>query len=107
VAKLALSSDVLRAMKDTLLSGRYSLLIGAGASYDSEGPKGVHLPLGDQLRKDLVALKKLRASSSLARAYGVLSRIEVDTHITDRFAGCRPGPTVLKIPAFNWHRTIR
>jgi hypothetical protein len=74
-------------MKDTLIAGGYSLLLGAGASFDSKNPKG-NLPLGDKLRTDLVILKNLRSNSSLARAYGALSQGEIDTYITDRFVNC-------------------
>lgn len=90
-------------MRGTLIAGGYSLLLGAGASIGSENNKG-DLPLGDKLRQQLVALKHLKPNSSLARAYGSLSQGEIDTHITDRFANCKPGPGLLRIPAFNWRR---
>ena len=100
---MALPPDLSTSMKDTLIAGGYSLLLGAGASFDSENTKG-NLPLGDKQRTDLVALKALRPKSSLARAYGALAPGEIDTHITDRFINCIAGPSLLKIPAFNWRR---
>jgi hypothetical protein len=100
---VALSNDLVISIKDTLIAGGYSLLLGAGASFDSRNIKG-DLPLGDILRRDIVELKKLRVNSSLARAYATLTPGEIDTYITDRFANCIAGPTLLKIPEFNWRR---
>lgn len=100
---MALSPDISKAIEYTLIAGGYSLLLGAGASFDSTNKKG-NLPLGDSLRSELINLKGLKLGSSLARAYGSLTQGEIDTYITDRFIDCLAGPTLLKIPAFNWRR---
>jgi hypothetical protein len=96
--------NLLPDMKDTLLAGRYSLFLGAGASFGSRDHRGVDLPLSEQLRTELVALKGLNEKSSLQRAYAQLSQAEVDTHITDRFENCMAGPALLKVPGFFWRR---
>jgi hypothetical protein len=87
-----LLQNLLTDMMDTLLAGRYSLFLGAGASFDSKDHRGIDLPLSEQLRTELVAPKDLNKQSSLQRAYAQLSQAEVDTHITDRFENCEPGP---------------
>jgi hypothetical protein len=70
-------AELLQSIKGTLVAGGYSLLLGAGASCDSKSTKG-DLPLGDRLRAELVALRKLRPNSSLARAYSSLSQAEIE-----------------------------
>jgi hypothetical protein len=101
---VALAPNLLKDMKDTLLAGRYSLFLGAGASFGSKDHRGTDLPLSEQLRTELVTLKKLNTKSSLHRAYGQLSQGEVDTYITDRFENCEAGPALLKVPTFIWKR---
>ncbi|MFD2183498.1 SIR2 family protein [Rhodoplanes azumiensis] len=91
-------------LKPTLLAGRYSLFLGAGASCDSFDSKLAALPTGDALRKQLVKLKELKENSSLSRAYAQLSDDEVLKFITERFANCTPGPTANKLPGFFWNR---
>ena len=100
---MALTPELLRAIKGTLLSGGYSLLLGAGVSRDSRNGVGP-LPSGDELRNTLIGLKKLKPSSNLARAYQALTQGDIDTHITDRFIKCSAGPSLLQIPNFNWRR---
>ncbi|MFC5067582.1 SIR2 family protein [Flaviflagellibacter deserti] len=89
-------------MRETLLAGRYSLFLGAGASIDSLDSTGAQLPGGDALRQRLVALKKLKPTSSLARAYAQLTPDEVEKHITEQLSDCTPGPTARKITEFFW-----
>jgi hypothetical protein len=101
---MSLSRDVLQQVKDTLLLGKYSLFLGAGASRDSQDSKGVDLPLGDSLRRELVTLKGLKSNSSLARAYSQLTESEVADKLTNRFSNCSPGETAKTIREFHWSR---
>jgi hypothetical protein len=91
---MSLDPTSLTQMKATLLAGGYSLFLGAGASLGSKDRNGRELPLSEGLREHLVSLKGLKPKSSLARAYAQLSLGEIDTHITDRFANCTPGPAL-------------
>jgi hypothetical protein len=101
---MRLSPDLLERLKDTLLLGKYSLFLGAGVSCDSQDRGGNNLPLGDNLRQELVAYKELRPNSSLARAYAQLDKSEIENKLTKRFSGCVPGPTLLKLTEFFWSR---
>lgn len=93
-----------------LRAGRYNLLLGAGASLDSQsGSKNPQyrgaLPGAGKLRADLSAiLPDIRSDSSLNRLYRHLSSPQVQEHITDRFSGCTPGDTARKITEFRWRR---
>jgi hypothetical protein len=101
---MSLSPDTIEAVKESLLAGSYSLLLGAGVSRDAKDRLGEPLPLGDELRSKLVALKKIRATSSLARAYAQLTADEVQSYIADPFSGCSSGPTAQKLTEFVWKR---
>jgi hypothetical protein len=103
VVAMKLKAD-LQQIKDTLLVGRYSLFLGAGANFGSKDGRGQDMPLSDDLRKELVALKNLKPTSSLARAYALLTQGEIDTHITERFSNCTPNPATLRLPQFLWKR---
>jgi hypothetical protein len=91
-------------MKDTLFAGGYSLFFGSGASFGSKNSRNVALPTAEELRENLVQLKSLKERSSLHRAYSQLTQAEVDTHLTDQFSNCVPGPALLTIPGFIWRR---
>ncbi|WP_316195674.1 MULTISPECIES: SIR2 family protein [unclassified Bradyrhizobium] len=62
------------------------------------------LPGGDTLRKELVKMKNLRASSSLARAYAQLSEDEIEEKLTERFSNCTAGETCKRLTTFIWSR---
>lgn len=97
--------DVLLApIKDTLLTGGYNLLLGAGVSLDSSDKNGNSLPSGEDLRQTIVKLKGLKPTSSLSRAYKQLSSDEVDAYITQIFSNCKPGSTPKKLSEFVWKR---
>jgi len=54
--------NIFRQLADTLLSGRYSLLVGAGASLDSKNGRGDPLPSGGAYLKFLSDKKSFRQS---------------------------------------------
>nr|WP_246583705.1 SIR2 family protein [Bradyrhizobium iriomotense] len=101
---VAIPANLLGDLRETLLAGRYSLFLGAGVNVGGKLSSGKDLPLGDQLRQQLVALKGLKSNSSLARAYGQLTQPEKDQYLTDAFSNCTPSPALLKLPHFFWHR---
>ncbi|NVN86746.1 MAG: SIR2 family protein [Rhodopseudomonas sp.] len=91
---------------DAVKSGRYNLLIGAGASLDSEsGYPKVKCPSTFGLMEALQdALPDVRKGSSLNRLYRSMRPSQVDELITRRFANCIPGDTVNAIARFRWKR---
>jgi hypothetical protein len=99
-----LNADLLEAVRETLILGRYSLFLGAGVNEGGKLRSGAKLPLGDDLRQQLVKLKNIKPSSSLARAYAQLSQSEKDQYLTDDFSNCSPGAALLKLPLFFWRR---
>lgn len=103
---MAISIAKLDVMRDTLFAGRYSLFLGAGASFGSRTSAGADVPLSEALRSKLVELKGLKSTSSLARAYAQLSQSEIDTHITDVFSNCSPGAALKRLPNFSWKQVF-
>jgi hypothetical protein len=101
---VALPSDLIEEIKNTLVAGRYSLFIGAGASIGGLDRRDKALPSSEVLRQRLVDMKGIKASSSLARAYNQLTQGEIDTEITERLSNCKPGPAMLRLPKFVWRR---
>jgi len=101
---MALSPEVLSSLAQTLLSGGYTLLLGAGTNIDSLDRDKEPLPLSGELRTKLVGLKSIGASSSLSRAYKQLSKDEIETHITRKFSECSPGNTANSLTTFLWKR---
>jgi hypothetical protein len=68
---MPLPASLLNNLRETLIAGRYSLFLGAGVNVGGKLRSGESLPLGDDLRQQLVKLKGIKPSSSLARAYGI------------------------------------
>lgn len=89
-----------------LKAGQYNLLIGAGVSLDSpSGVKGENCPSAGTLQSLLQdALPRVRKGSSLNRLCRTMTDDETDRLITQRFGGCKPGPTVQAIANFRWKR---
>jgi len=92
------------AMADSLLSGRYNLLIGAGVSLDSTNRHNDKLLSGAAYLKFLSEQKSLPFKYSLHDVYSMLSDDEIDRFVTDIFYECRPGPTVLRFTEYIWNR---
>lgn len=101
---MTLSPDFLASLEQTLLTGGYTLLLGAGASTDSLDRDKEPLPLGGELKAKLIRLKSIGASSTLARAYKQLTNDEINTHITTKFSFCTSGPTAQSLATFLWKR---
>ena len=92
------------ALVTSLRMGEYNLFLGAGASLDSTNSMGECLPNGQNLKESLCQISGARPSSSLQRAFSGLTSEQVEQHVTARFIGCRPGPTVALVPSFVWRR---
>ena len=100
---MPIEPGLLKKIESTLIAGGYSLLLGAGVSRDSRNAKRGRSD-GRGVAAGLNHTEEAKRTSSLARAYGSLTAGEIDTYITDRLVNCIPGPTLLSIPQFNWHR---
>lgn len=85
----------------SLMSGHYSLLLGAGASMDCENHFG-KLPSGKEFKKELCDFKAVSADYSLQQIYSLLTPAEVKKLVTDRFSAAKPGPTYNDLATFVW-----
>lgn len=92
------------ALRDTLLKGGYNLLLGSGVTLDSHNSLGEPLRSSEQLRRDLCTVTGAPATTSLTRAYALLQPDLRRNELTQRFAGCQPGPSVESLPRFLWRR---
>lgn len=90
--------------RDTLLKGGYNLLLGSGVTLDSHNRLGETLRSSEQLRKDLCTITGAPATTSLTRAYALLGTELREQELTQRFAGCQPGPSIESLPRFLWRR---
>lgn len=91
---------VLPAFRDTLLSGSYNLLLGSGTTLDSHNGRGELLRSTEQLRRDLCTLTGAPGTTSLTRAYALLTPQQRHAELVERFAKCTPGPTLASLPRF-------
>ena len=96
--------ELLNAFTSTLLTGGYNLLVGSGVSLDSKNGLGETLRTAETLRRDLCKLKGVRDTTTLPRVYSLLSEQERRTELVDRFANCKPGPSLSSLPHFLWRR---
>ncbi|AUR06968.1 SIR2 family protein [Phaeobacter inhibens] len=87
-----------------IVSGRYSLLLGAGASRDSKNKFGP-IPLGSELEQELSDVLGVKNGKySLQKLYATLTDGEKSTHIRDRFSNCEPGKVAGTIERYYWKR---
>jgi hypothetical protein len=93
-----------QAVADSLLSGRYNLLIGAGGSLDSTNQYDKNLLSGSAYLKFISDKKKLPLKYSLQDVYSMLTDEEVDTLVTKMFSKCKAGPTVIRLTEYLWNR---
>ena len=100
---MRLDQNIFASIKNSLLSGQYNLLLGSGISTDSYNKKG-YLPQGEEIRRDLCALKGARQNSSLQRVYATLTPAEIQEHVIDRYLDSTSGPSLTKLTKFLWHR---
>jgi hypothetical protein len=87
-------------------SGKYSLLIGAGASFGGKNKDGVDLPLGGAYAAELAAYKRVPATTPLQRVFALLDEPERQSLVVDRFSGCTPSLALQAIPSFIWRRVF-
>ena len=97
-----LTQEVQEQVKAGLFAGQYNLLLGSGASLDSFDRHNKPIVGASDLTRSLNTLKAVNANTSLSRVSLLLTREEVQCHLTDRYSSCRPGGTVRFLPKFVW-----
>jgi hypothetical protein len=79
-------------VEEFLRTGKYQLLLGAGASRDSKSSNGEDLPLAPRMTTELNALSA-SVQSRITAAFEVAQRrspAELEDYIQDRFTDCEP-----------------
>src|ERR1017187_3907072 len=92
------------AFKTTLLGGGYNLLLGSGASLDSQNVFGEELRSAEKLRKDLCQLKNVNPNTNLQRVYGLLDEKERKRELVDRYVNCKAAFSLHALPRYLWRR---
>lgn len=98
------NGDQLARFARDIRTGNYSLLIGAGASYGGINRHGNPLPLGGEYAEELCRLKGVPPSTPLQRVFNLLTDVERQHLLIDRFSGCTPSAALSAIPHFLWKR---
>ncbi|TQM30087.1 hypothetical protein [Nocardia bhagyanarayanae] len=86
--------------------GKYSLLLGAGASCDSTDSSGRNLPLAAGLTTEINDISGTR-QSNLADAYDIAIERNpklLEEYFASRFTNCQPSPWMNKIRSCIWKR---
>lgn len=96
--------EVKAVLRDSLIKGRYNLLLGAGIALDSTNATGDNLPSAETLRTDLCAVTGAPASTTLTRVCGLLDEQQRLEQLTRRFSGCQPGPSLRMLTHYLWRR---
>jgi len=96
--------EIRGAFKDSIIKGRYNLLLGAGVCLDSQNGSGNKLPSAEDLRKDLCAATGAPANTAINRVAGLLNDSQRREQLTQRFSGCRPGTSLRDLPYYLWRR---
>lgn len=97
-----LENEVAQRVRDALFAQKYNLLLGAGISLDSKDRNGKPLTGAEALRVELCKLTGSRETSPLWRVAGLLTKPQIEEHLTYPYLGCKPGPTVKMLPKFAW-----
>ena len=80
-----------------MFAGHYNLLLGSGVSLDSKDRQGNEVMGATDLTNLLCQLKGVKLTTPLSKIVGLLSESEVTEHLTKRYHGCKPEPTVFHI----------
>ena len=97
-----LSDDQLEALRPSLFSGHYNLLLGSGVSLDSTDRFGNPLKSASDLTVELCNLKGVKATTSLSRVSSLLDSKETEKYLTQPYFGCRPGESLRRLTSFVW-----
>jgi hypothetical protein len=106
--KLDLSAQVIEAIRD----GRYTLLLGAGASIGATSQNGQPLPTGQEFGQELVHVLQMDITPDTPLAYVWDAAVQKSgseqslrkTVSAPRFLGCHPATHHQLVPTFAWKR---
>ncbi|WP_411883947.1 SIR2 family protein [Polaromonas sp. YR568] len=101
-----LNIDQLSAVKSTLFSGQYNLLLGSGVSLDSTDRYGKPLLSARKLTEFLCELKGVNTNTPLSRISLLLDAKERDKYLTQPYCGCRAGETAKRLTSFVWRNAF-
>lgn len=97
-----LSKDQLEALRPSLYSGHYNLLLGSGVSLDSTDRFNKPLKSATDLAVDLCNLKGVKTTTPLSRVSTLLDTKETEKYLTRPYFACRPGESVRRLTSFVW-----
>ena len=101
---LLLNPNLVDAFRDTLYAGKYNLLFGSGVSLKSRNRYGEPLRGTEQLREDICKLTGAHSSTSLSRAYGLLTSKQRQSELVDKYSRCQPGEELSPLRQCLWKR---
>ena len=90
--------------RNTLFSGKYSLLLGSGVSLSSRDGRGRPLRGTEQLQLDICRLTGANPATSLSRAYNLMTPQQRQSELVDRYSNCRHGADLRPLRRFLWKR---
>lgn len=102
---LGLGPDLERRVIDGVAAGRYSLILGAGASTEASSEGGSRLPTASGLALELADHFSYPPSYTLSRLWEALPSPDREAFLARRFSNCQIDPLRLPLPRFVW-RTI-
>jgi hypothetical protein len=75
-----------------------------GSPLTAANGRGEFLRSADELRRDLCKLTGVGETTTLTRAYALLSKPQVEQQIIGGISNCVPGPSLRLLPLFLWRR---
>ena len=99
-------STVHAAFRDSLFAGNYNLLLGSGISLNSRNDQGELLRGSEQLREDLCAVSGARPTTSLSRAYSLLTPQQRQAELVGKYRNCHPGAELRPLSRYLWKRAF-
>lgn len=103
------NSEIPKGLIDQIKDGNVVLFLGAGASFDTEHPKKMKAPLGNELAnaiaKEYLGEEYLDNNLQYISELAISERnlFTVQKFIYDLFKDFRPGFPHLRIPLYKWH----
>lgn len=90
--------------RNTLFSGKYNLLLGSGVSLSSRNQQGANLRGMEELRLDICRLTDVKDTTSISRAYDLLTPQQLRSELIDKYSHCQPARDLLPMRRFLWKR---
>lgn len=101
-----LPPELIPSFRETLVSGSYNFLLGAGVSLDGRDAQGHPMPSTNALRARLCEATGANPDTLLTRVYPLLSPDQVEQCLVKPFSGCTPGPSFAPLSSYVWRRAF-